>query len=101
MAGPLDKVKILVVGDSGNTERRKRMKLISSVSVVLGVGKSCLVHLICKGDVLKQGGWTVGCTVDVLVQIVRKIGSNNLFLNFYCIDSRLNTRRRGLVGMCF
>ncbi|XP_062510500.1 rab-like protein 3 isoform X2 [Corticium candelabrum] len=65
MAGPLDKVKILVVGDSG-------------------VGKSCLVHLICKGDVLKQGGWTVGCTVDVLpFEYTKKGPSRNVFLELW------------------
>jgi len=42
----LDRVRVLVVGDSG-------------------VGKTALTHLICQGTVLSNPGWTVGCTVDM------------------------------------
>ncbi|XP_065175080.1 rab-like protein 3 [Sycon ciliatum] len=42
----VDRVRILVVGDSG-------------------VGKSSLVHLICHDEPLLKSSWTVGCSVDV------------------------------------
>uniref|UniRef100_H2T4B9 RAB, member of RAS oncogene family-like 3 n=1 Tax=Takifugu rubripes TaxID=31033 RepID=H2T4B9_TAKRU len=41
----LDRVKVLVLGDSG-------------------VGKSSLVHLLCQNQVLGNPSWTVGCSVD-------------------------------------
>jgi Rab-like protein 3 len=46
----IDKVKIVVVGDSG-------------------VGKTSLVHLITQQQILKQPNWTIGCSVDVKVRI--------------------------------
>ncbi|KAJ1641483.1 P-loop containing nucleoside triphosphate hydrolase protein [Pavlovales sp. CCMP2436] len=42
---PGDRVRLLVVGDAG-------------------VGKSSLVHLLCRGAVLRGGSATVGCDVD-------------------------------------
>ncbi|XP_078734393.1 rab-like protein 3 isoform X1 [Lampetra fluviatilis] len=42
----LDRVKVLVLGDSG-------------------VGKSSLVHLLCQNRILGNPSWTVGCSVDV------------------------------------
>ena len=42
----LDKVKIVVVGDSG-------------------VGKTSLIHLIIHQEVLKKPNWTIGSSVDV------------------------------------
>jgi len=42
----LEKVKILVVGDSG-------------------VGKTSLVHHICHNESISTPGWTIGCTVEV------------------------------------
>uniref|UniRef100_A0A671EN38 RAB, member of RAS oncogene family like 3 n=1 Tax=Rhinolophus ferrumequinum TaxID=59479 RepID=A0A671EN38_RHIFE len=44
----LDRVKVLVLGDSS-------------------VGKSSLVHLLCQNQVLGNPSWTVGCSVDVRV----------------------------------
>ncbi|NXS03151.1 RABL3 protein, partial [Oxylabes madagascariensis] len=44
----LDRVKVLVLGDSG-------------------VGKSSLVHLLCHNQVLGNPSWTVGCSVDVRI----------------------------------
>ncbi|XP_059132829.1 rab-like protein 3 [Peromyscus eremicus] len=44
----LDRVKVLVLGDSG-------------------VGKSSLVHLLCHNQVLGNPSWTVGCSVDIRV----------------------------------
>lgn len=38
--------KILVLGDSG-------------------VGKTSLIHLICRGSVLSSSQWTIGCSIDV------------------------------------
>mmetsp|Transcript_6592 Transcript_6592/g.7547 ORF Transcript_6592/g.7547 Transcript_6592/m.7547 type:complete len:317 (+) Transcript_6592:133-1083(+) len=45
----VEKVRILVVGDSG-------------------VGKSCLIHQICHGKTLSTPTWTVGCHTDVKLQ---------------------------------
>ncbi|XP_022081684.1 rab-like protein 3 [Acanthaster planci] len=45
----LEKVRVVVVGDSG-------------------VGKSSLVHLICRGRPNPSPGWTIGATVDVKIQ---------------------------------
>ncbi|XP_035223706.1 rab-like protein 3 [Stegodyphus dumicola] len=42
----IEKVKILVVGDSG-------------------VGKSSLVHLICHFEAITNPSWTIGCSVEV------------------------------------
>lgn len=42
----IEKVKILVVGDSG-------------------VGKSSLVHLICHSESIQNASWTIGCSVEV------------------------------------
>ncbi|XP_013414758.1 rab-like protein 3 [Lingula anatina] len=41
-----DKVRILVVGDSG-------------------VGKTSLVHMICHNEPMLNPSWTIGCSVDV------------------------------------
>jgi Rab-like protein 3 len=42
----IDKVRILVVGDSG-------------------VGKTSLTHLICHNEAITSPSWTVGCSVEV------------------------------------
>merc|ERR1711946_91965 len=49
----IDKVRILVVGDSG-------------------VGKSSLVHLLCHGQPITNPSWTIGCTVDVKLHEFRE-----------------------------
>ncbi|MEE6473416.1 hypothetical protein FKM82_010010 [Ascaphus truei] len=49
----LDRVKVLVLGDSG-------------------VGKSSLVHLLCQSQVLGNPSWTVGCSVDVRLHEFRE-----------------------------
>ncbi|XP_005186818.1 rab-like protein 3 isoform X2 [Musca domestica] len=46
MSNTIDKVRILLVGDSG-------------------VGKTCLTHLIAHGESLHRPGWTVGCNIEV------------------------------------
>ncbi|XP_061393269.1 rab-like protein 3 [Musca vetustissima] len=46
MSNTIDKVRILLVGDSG-------------------VGKTCLTHLIAHGESLSRPGWTVGCNIEV------------------------------------
>lgn len=46
MAAATDKIKVLVLGDSG-------------------VGKTSLVHLICHNEALRNGPWTIGASVDV------------------------------------
>ncbi|KAH6927260.1 hypothetical protein HPB50_001221 [Hyalomma asiaticum] len=49
----IDKVKILVVGDSG-------------------VGKSSAVHLLCHNRPLASASWTVGCNVEVKLHEYRE-----------------------------
>ncbi|XP_045116050.1 rab-like protein 3 isoform X2 [Portunus trituberculatus] len=49
----MNKVKILVVGDSG-------------------VGKTSLVHLICHGEALGNSSWTIGCSVEVRIHEFRE-----------------------------
>ncbi|XP_021349721.1 rab-like protein 3 [Mizuhopecten yessoensis] len=46
MMAAVDKIKIVVVGDSG-------------------VGKTSLVHLICHNETTSNPGWTIGCSVEV------------------------------------
>ncbi|XP_054730420.1 rab-like protein 3 isoform X1 [Anastrepha obliqua] len=46
MANNIDKVRVLLVGDSG-------------------VGKTCLTHLIAHNESLTRPGWTVGCNIEV------------------------------------
>ncbi|KAK8381349.1 hypothetical protein O3P69_018436 [Scylla paramamosain] len=53
LANTMNKVKILVVGDSG-------------------VGKTSLVHLICHGEVLGNSSWTIGCSVEVRIHEFRE-----------------------------
>lgn len=45
-SGHIDKVKIIVVGDSG-------------------VGKTSLVQLLCQTEPMTNPGWTIGCSVEV------------------------------------
>lgn len=49
----LDKVKILVLGDSG-------------------VGKTSLTHLIAHNEAIASPGWTVGCSVEVKLHEFRE-----------------------------
>ncbi|KAJ3180850.1 Rab-like protein 3 [Gaertneriomyces sp. JEL0708] len=59
---PVDKARILVVGDQG-------------------VGKTSLVHLLCQDEVLKHPGKTVGCAVDVKI-FINSHTSRSHFLEF-------------------
>jgi GTPase SAR1 family protein len=44
-----DKIRLLILGDSG-------------------VGKTCLLHLLCNGTIPKKSpAWTIGCNFDVLI----------------------------------
>jgi len=58
-----EKIKILVVGDSG-------------------VGKTSLVHLVCHGDVLKNAIQTIGCNIEVKLHECNNV---KYFLEFYDI----------------
>ena len=49
----IDKVRIIVLGDSG-------------------VGKSSLVHLLCHGHAISNPSWTIGCSVDVKLHDYRE-----------------------------
>lgn len=46
MSSTNDRIKILVLGDSG-------------------VGKSSLVHLMCHGSVAASTQWTIGCSIEI------------------------------------
>ena len=90
------KVKVIVLGDSGELHVTKKLHLntpnfslsdyvtfFSSLSPLLlchllhhclslssaGVGKTSLVHLICHGEVLTNPSSTVGCNVEVKVLV--------------------------------
>ncbi|CAF0973414.1 unnamed protein product [Brachionus calyciflorus] len=70
-----DKVKIVVVGDSG-------------------VGKTSLVHLIAHQEVLKKPNWTIGCSVDVKLHEF-KDGTpqhKTCFIEFFDIGGNLGHR---------
>ncbi|XP_015794981.1 rab-like protein 3 [Tetranychus urticae] len=43
-----DRIKVLVLGDSG-------------------VGKSCLINLICKTNMWSKPSWTIGCSIEILL----------------------------------
>ena len=75
-AESLKKVKILVLGDSGechprlhwgpsNFDRARHVGMVVLTSA--GVGKTSLVHLICHKEVFSSPSWTVGCSVEVKV----------------------------------
>nr|XP_027198377.1 rab-like protein 3 [Dermatophagoides pteronyssinus] len=66
MATINEKIKILVLGDSG-------------------VGKSSLVHLICHSETLERTRWTIGCSIDVKLHRYKE-GSpqeKNCFIEFW------------------
>jgi len=60
---PSDKLKILVVGDSGEE-------------------KTTLVHLICHGEVIKNATTTIGCNIEVKSY---EYNNTKYFLEFYDI----------------
>lgn len=62
----LEKVKILVVGDSG-------------------VGKTSLVHHICHNEIISTPGWTIGCTAEVKLYDYKEgmPGMKTFFLEFW------------------
>lgn len=64
----LDKVKIVVVGDSG-------------------VGKTSLIHLIIHQEVLKKPNWTIGSSVDVKLHEFKDgtVQHKTYFIEFYDI----------------
>ena len=77
-ADSLKKVKIVVLGDTGECGRTRthtQDEFTSTYNIYLslyylcasGVGKTSLVHVLCQGEVLSRSAWTVGCSVDVKV----------------------------------
>lgn len=80
MAG-IDKVKVLVLGDSGNilpsystvttigmgrnSDLIFLLHSMKPVFPIIGVGKSSLTHLIAQKVPVSKSTWTVGCSVEV------------------------------------
>lgn len=69
----LEKVKILVVGDSG-------------------VGKTSLVHHICHDECLSTPGWTIGCTAEVKLYDYKEgtPATKSFFLEFWDVGGSAN-----------
>lgn len=59
-----DKVKILIIGDSG-------------------VGKSCLVNLICNNDSKSNPSWTIGCSLEIKLHEFNEGTPNQ---RTYCVE---------------
>ncbi|CAG8585023.1 12271_t:CDS:2 [Ambispora leptoticha] len=72
-----DKLRIVVVGDSG-------------------VGKTCLVHILCHNEVLRNPTWTIGSSVEVTV--CQSVQSNNGFL-FVRLNSINEIINRGILAL--
>jgi GTPase SAR1 family protein len=64
---PVDKVRILIVGDSS-------------------VGKTSLLHLLCQNEPLKNSDWSIGFNIDVKVRSFN-IHFLHFYFNFYFKDS--------------
>jgi hypothetical protein len=68
-----DQIRVLVVGDSGVRATRRigigclGHRLIFVQCVRMQVGKTVLSHLVCKGEVLPNSSYTVGCSTEVKV----------------------------------
>ncbi|XP_006816081.1 rab-like protein 3 [Saccoglossus kowalevskii] len=69
----IDKVRILVVGDSG-------------------VGKSSLVHLVCHSEPIANASWTIGAAVDVKVHEYKEgtPSQKTYFLEFWDVGGSAN-----------
>ncbi len=76
MNNNLEKIKIVVVGDSG-------------------VGKTSLVHLITHQEILKKSNCTIGCSVDVKLHEYKDgtVQQKSYFVEFYDIGGNSNYRR--------
>mmetsp|Transcript_3305 Transcript_3305/g.4417 ORF Transcript_3305/g.4417 Transcript_3305/m.4417 type:complete len:259 (-) Transcript_3305:2319-3095(-) len=71
-SGPIDKVRILVVGDSGT-------------------GKTSLIHRLCFGKSLTTTSWTVGCHVEVKLHTCKLEGQErNFFIEFWEVGGHRN-----------
>lgn len=45
------------------------LSLSRSTFSLIGVGKTSLVHLVCQNEPTTNPGWTIGCSVDVRVNL--------------------------------
>lgn len=68
----IDKVRIIVVGDSGqlglamsDSSKIFSRNFMRIGKYFAGVGKTSLVHLIANNEALIGPGWTIGCSVEV------------------------------------
>ena len=78
MNSNLEKVKIVVVGDSGIKINLFSAQISQNFAYKIGitktgVGKTSLVHLICHTEVLKKTSWTIGASVEVKVNQILDI----------------------------
>ncbi|XP_052871820.1 rab-like protein 3 [Anopheles cruzii] len=76
----IDKVRVLVVGDSG-------------------VGKTSLTHLIANNEPLTSPGWTVGCSVEVKLHEYKEGTSsqNTFFVELWDVGGSIShTNARGV-----
>ncbi|XP_036342041.1 rab-like protein 3 isoform X1 [Rhagoletis pomonella] len=75
MANIIDKVRVLLVGDSG-------------------VGKTCLTHLITHKESLSRPGWTVGCNIEVKLHEYKEGTPQQqlYFIEFFDIGGSLSHR---------
>lgn len=73
MANTIDKVRIILVGDSG-------------------VGKTCFTHLIAHNECLNRPGWTVGCNIEVKLHEYKEGTSQQklYFIELFDIGGSLN-----------
>lgn len=89
----IDRVRIIVAGDSGKILIFTKKRLCGC-DLVLGCGKSSLVHLIANNEVLTSNSlsWTIGCQVEVKLHEYKEDTSQQkaFFIEFFDIGGSLS-----------